>query len=57
MITDPSQADEILEEGKADMILMAREFLREPYWPLTVAVEVGAEPSPPVQYGRAFARS
>ncbi|MGI8436158.1 MAG: NADH:flavin oxidoreductase/NADH oxidase [Chthoniobacterales bacterium] len=54
MITDPAQADEIIESGKADLILMAREFLREPYWPLAVAVEVGAEIAPPVQYGRAF---
>ncbi len=57
MITNPDQADEIIQDEKADMILMAREFLREPYWPLAVAPEVGADMSPPVQYGRAFVRS
>jgi 2,4-dienoyl-CoA reductase-like NADH-dependent reductase (Old Yellow Enzyme family) len=56
MITEPEQAEEILEQGKADMILMAREFLRQPYWPLHAAAEFGAALSPPVQYGRAFNR-
>ncbi len=54
MITAPQQAEEILEADQADLILMAREFLREPYWPHAAAIELGAEPKPPVQYGRAF---
>ncbi len=54
MITAPEQAEEILETGQADMILMAREFLRDPYWPLLAAPELGAQVEPPVQYGRAF---
>ncbi|MGI9088691.1 MAG: NADH:flavin oxidoreductase/NADH oxidase [Chthoniobacterales bacterium] len=56
MITSPAQAEEILQQGKADLIFMAREFLRHPYWPLAAAVEMGAEAKPPVQYGRAFSR-
>jgi len=54
MITDPAQADEIIRSGKADLILMAREFLRDPYWPLHAARTLGREPEPPVQYLRAF---
>ncbi|MDQ6808067.1 MAG: NADH:flavin oxidoreductase/NADH oxidase [Verrucomicrobiota bacterium] len=54
MITSPAQADQIIREGQADMILMAREFLRDPYWPLHAARILGHEPSPPAQYGRAF---
>jgi len=53
MITSPEQANGILREGKADMILMAREFLRQPYWPLAAARELGQEISWPVQYLRA----
>ncbi|HEU5337190.1 MAG TPA: NADH:flavin oxidoreductase/NADH oxidase [Terriglobales bacterium] len=53
MITDPAQADHILHTGQADLILMAREFLREPYWPLRAARELGQQASWPVQYLRA----
>jgi 2,4-dienoyl-CoA reductase-like NADH-dependent reductase (Old Yellow Enzyme family) len=56
MITAPDQAEEILAAGQADMIFMAREFLREPYWPLKAAAKAGAELPPPIQYGRAFSR-
>ncbi|MGI8820177.1 MAG: NADH:flavin oxidoreductase/NADH oxidase [Chthoniobacterales bacterium] len=54
LITTPEQANEIIVGGKADLIFMAREFLREPYWPLKAAAKFGAELKPPVQYGRAF---
>ncbi len=54
MITTPDQGATIVEDGHADMILMAREFLRDPYWPLAAAVELGGDCPPPVQYGRAF---
>ena len=54
MITDPHQADEIIRSGKADMVLLAREFLRDPYWPLHAAKALGQDPHPPVQYQRAF---
>jgi 2,4-dienoyl-CoA reductase-like NADH-dependent reductase (Old Yellow Enzyme family) len=55
MITEPKQAEEILAKGQADAIVMARAFLRDPYWPLHAAKELGAEIAWPVQYGRARA--
>lgn len=53
MITEPKQAEEILQAGKADVIVMARAFLRDPYWPLHAAKELGVDMEWPVQYGRA----
>jgi 2,4-dienoyl-CoA reductase-like NADH-dependent reductase (Old Yellow Enzyme family) len=53
MITEPRQAEETLATGRADAIVMARAFLRDPYWPLHAAQELGAEIEWPVQYGRA----
>jgi 2,4-dienoyl-CoA reductase-like NADH-dependent reductase (Old Yellow Enzyme family) len=53
MITSASQADAILREGHADVIEMAREFLREPYWPLHAAHHEGFSVPWPVQYLRA----
>jgi 2,4-dienoyl-CoA reductase-like NADH-dependent reductase (Old Yellow Enzyme family) len=41
MITEPEQAQAILTEGKADMILLARAVLRDPYWPLHAAAKLG----------------
>ena len=35
MITDPAQADQIIRSGQADVVILARQFLRDPYWPLT----------------------
>jgi 2,4-dienoyl-CoA reductase-like NADH-dependent reductase (Old Yellow Enzyme family) len=50
LITEPEMAQEIIQDGRADLILLGREFLREPYWPLRAAAELGA-PSPwPRQY-------
>jgi 2,4-dienoyl-CoA reductase-like NADH-dependent reductase (Old Yellow Enzyme family) len=54
MITEAGQADEIIRSGKADLIVMAREFLRQPYWPLHAAKKLNQKLSAPVQYGRAF---
>jgi 2,4-dienoyl-CoA reductase-like NADH-dependent reductase (Old Yellow Enzyme family) len=54
MITSAPQADEIVQCERADMVLLAREFLRDPYFPLHAAKELGDELLPPVQYGRAF---
>jgi 2,4-dienoyl-CoA reductase-like NADH-dependent reductase (Old Yellow Enzyme family) len=54
LITEARQADEILRAGRADMVLLARAFLRDPYWPLHAARELGFETRPPRQYGRAF---
>ncbi len=56
MITEPKQAEEIVASGSADLVIMAREFLREPYWPLKAAEALGAEIAVPPQYQRAFAR-
>lgn len=54
MITEPEQADAIIRGAKADLVLLARAFLRDPYWPLHAAQVVGAVGPPPVQYLRAF---
>jgi 2,4-dienoyl-CoA reductase-like NADH-dependent reductase (Old Yellow Enzyme family) len=54
MITDPHQANEIIRSDQADIVLLAREFLRDPYWPLHAAQVLGQVPHPPVQYQRAF---
>jgi 2,4-dienoyl-CoA reductase-like NADH-dependent reductase (Old Yellow Enzyme family) len=54
MLTEPAQANEIISGGKADLVLMAREFLRDPYWPLHAAKVLNASQKPPVQYERAF---
>ena len=53
MITDPSQANEIVAEGKADLVFLAREMLRDPYFPLHAAVALEEPASWPVQYLRA----
>ena len=53
MITDPAQADSILRTGQADVILLAREMLRDPYWPLRAANALRQPASWPVQYERA----
>jgi 2,4-dienoyl-CoA reductase-like NADH-dependent reductase (Old Yellow Enzyme family) len=53
MITTPMQAEHILVTGQADAIVMAREFLRDPYFPLRAARELGQPISWPVQYLRA----
>jgi 2,4-dienoyl-CoA reductase-like NADH-dependent reductase (Old Yellow Enzyme family) len=54
MITEPLQAEEIIASGQADVVLLAREFLRDPYWPLHAARALGVDMAPPVQYSRAF---
>lgn len=53
LITTASEVDRIIREEHADLVLMAREFLREPYWPLRVARELGFPVAWPVQYLRA----
>jgi len=53
MITDPAQADQIVRTGQADMVLLARELLRDPYWPLRAADELHQPASWPKQYERA----
>jgi 2,4-dienoyl-CoA reductase-like NADH-dependent reductase (Old Yellow Enzyme family) len=53
LITDPHQAEEILEKDQADIVLFAREALRNPYFPLQSAKEFGEEIQWPLQYLRA----
>lgn len=54
LITTPQQADEIIRSGQADIVLLGREMLRNPYWPLHAA-QVLKQPAPvPPQYLRAF---
>jgi 2,4-dienoyl-CoA reductase-like NADH-dependent reductase (Old Yellow Enzyme family) len=53
LITTPKEAASIIDEGKADLVFMAREFLRDPYFPLRAAAELGADIEWPVQYERA----
>jgi 2,4-dienoyl-CoA reductase-like NADH-dependent reductase (Old Yellow Enzyme family) len=53
MITAAAQAEQILRTGQADVVLLARELLREPYWPLQAAEELGDVTSWPAQYLRA----
>lgn len=53
MITDAAQAAHILRTGQADLIIIARQFLRDPYWPLHAAAALGETTSWPTQYLRA----
>jgi 2,4-dienoyl-CoA reductase-like NADH-dependent reductase (Old Yellow Enzyme family) len=57
LITEPAHADEIVRNGRADLVLLARELLRDPYWPLHAAQKLRhapeAAPVPP-QYARAY---
>ena len=53
MITESHQAEQILEEGSADVIFLARELLRDPYWPLRAARELKVNVAWPPQYERA----
>jgi 2,4-dienoyl-CoA reductase-like NADH-dependent reductase (Old Yellow Enzyme family) len=53
MITDPAQADTIVRSGQADLVLLARAMLRDPYWPMHAAKALKHDLTGPVQYGRA----
>ncbi|MGZ4836732.1 MAG: NADH:flavin oxidoreductase/NADH oxidase [Terriglobales bacterium] len=53
MITSPQQADTIVRSGQADLVVMAREFLRQPYFPLLAAKQLGHDVAWPKQYERA----
>ncbi|WP_201713407.1 NADPH dehydrogenase NamA [Rossellomorea arthrocnemi] len=54
LITTGIQAEEILRNERADLILLAREMLRDPYWPRTAALELGVEIEAPKQYERGW---
>jgi 2,4-dienoyl-CoA reductase-like NADH-dependent reductase (Old Yellow Enzyme family) len=56
LITDAQQAEDIIATGQADLVLLARESLRDPYFPLRAAHELGANVEWPVQYERAKPR-
>ncbi len=56
LITDAMQAEQIVADGSADMVLLARELLRNPRWPLAAAHTLGASISWPPQYERARPR-
>jgi len=56
LITTPTEAEAIVANGQADLVLLAREELRDPYFPLHAAHELGAEVTWPVQYERAKPR-
>lgn len=52
LITEPREAEDILQQGKADLVFLAREFLRNPYFPLQAAAQLGEEVKWPPQYER-----
>ena len=54
MITNAVQADTIVRTGQADIVILAREMLRDPYFPRRAAKELGHEIKAPAQYGRAW---
>lgn len=53
LITSPAQADEVVRSGQADLVLLARELLRDPHWPLRAARELGVDVTWPSPYERA----
>ncbi len=53
LITSPAQADHIIRTGQADMVLLGREILRNPYWPMNASDELGLTAAWPLQYLRA----
>jgi 2,4-dienoyl-CoA reductase (NADPH2) len=56
LITEPAQANEIITSCEADLVLLAREMLREPYWALHAEQALHQEPSWPLPYGYAVRR-
>ena len=54
LITDPAQAETIIATGQADAVFLARELLRDPYWPRRAAQALGVKIKAPVQYERAW---
>jgi 2,4-dienoyl-CoA reductase-like NADH-dependent reductase (Old Yellow Enzyme family) len=56
LITEPRHADEIITGGDANLVFIAREMLREPYWALKAQQALGEEPAWPIQYGYVLKR-
>ena len=54
VVVGPNQAESILASGQADMVFLAREMLRDPYWPRRAAQVLGVKIKGPVQYERAW---
>lgn len=54
LITSAEQAEEIISGGRADLVLLGRELLRDPYWPRTAAKQLGVELAAPKQYQRGW---
>jgi 2,4-dienoyl-CoA reductase-like NADH-dependent reductase (Old Yellow Enzyme family) len=54
LVTEPDQAEAIIASGQADVVLLAREMLRDPYFPRRAARALEIEPEPPDQYRRAW---
>ena len=54
MITTPQQANAIIESGQADLVLLAREYLRDPYFAVNAAKALGEKLTPPSQYARGW---
>jgi 2,4-dienoyl-CoA reductase-like NADH-dependent reductase (Old Yellow Enzyme family) len=56
LITEPALADQIIQSGRADLVLLGREMLRNPRWPYHAARTLDRRPDlpPPVQYARAL---
>ncbi|MFD1736305.1 NADPH dehydrogenase NamA [Bacillus salitolerans] len=54
LITTGNQAEEILQNNRADLIFVARELLRDPYWPRTAAKQLGVSIEAPKQYERGW---
>jgi len=57
LITEPAQAEQVLADGSADAVLLARALLRDPHWVLRAAGELGDDVPWPVQYARARPRA
>ncbi|CAM3492187.1 NADPH dehydrogenase NamA [Marinicrinis lubricantis] len=54
LITEPAHAEEIVQNGRADLVFIARELLRDPYWPRTAAKQLGVPLQGPKQYERGW---
>lgn len=54
LITDPKVAESYLQDGKTDVVMLARELIRNPHWPMTAAEQLGVAIKPANQYERGW---